>query len=413
MIIKRLTVPEFDMFTSNNFTSIYQNSNYGFAMKGQGFECLYYGGIDGNNIYAASLILIKKDHGFKYAFAPRGFIIDYSNEALVKEFTMLLKKELKSIGVVAIRINPPVVKSIYQNKQLMNNNNYDNILNNLKKIGFKHLGFNNYFENLKPRFEAIVPLNKNIQLVFNRINKSFRTKIRTADKKGVKIYKGDETNLDNLFLQTKNKYPRDLKYFQDVYTNFKNNNEIEFYYSILNTQDYVKRIQYNYQAQTIKCNQANANVFKNVLKNNTKSINKKLIEEKKLDTIKKELVYATNLLKQYPKGIITSSALIIKNKTEVYLIMDGYDKSYRNLNSKHLLLWKLIEKFSYEGFKTFNLGGISNYNLQNNKYNGLIKFKTSFGSVIYEYMGDLELITNKPLYLMYKNSSSVMKLLKK
>ena len=93
--------------------------------------------------------------------------------------------------------------------------------------------------------------------------------------------------------------------------------------------------------------------------------------------------------------------------------MDGYDKSYRNLNSKHLLLWKLIEKFSYEGFKTFNLGGISNYNLQNNKYNGLIKFKTSFGSVIYEYMGDLELITNKPLYLMYKNSSSVMKLLKK
>ena len=413
MILKKLTNEEFNIFIKNNYTSIYQSSNYALTMTKQGFNCIYYGIIDGTNIYGATLILIKRDHGSKYAFAPRGFIIDYNNEILFREFTDLLKKELKRISVVALRISPPIIKSIYQNKQIINNNNYESIFNILKKNNYNHLGYNNYFEGMKPRYEAIIPLNKNVQTVFKKISKSFRTKIRTADINGIKIFNGDEKNLDYLFLQTKKKYPRDLKYFQELYNNFKIDNKIEFYYSLLNTQDYVRSIQYKYQQQMQRCNQANANVFKNIGKNNTKSINKKLLEENKLNILKTELVYATKLLKEFPNGIVTSSALIIKNKKEVYLIMDGYDKTYKRLNSKHLLLWKLIEKYSYEGFTTFNLGGMSNYNLKDNKYDGLNNFKLNFGSVIYEYMGDLELVVNKPMYLMYKNSLSVMKLLKK
>ena len=161
------------------------------------------------------------------------------------------------------------------------------------------------------------------------------------------------------------------------------------------------------------CNEANDMVFKNVSKNNTKLVNKKLYEESKLYKIKEELVYATKLLRDYPMGIVTSSVLIIKNKSEIYMIMDGYDKKYKKLNSKQLLIWKLIEKFALEGYKTFNLGGIGNYNLKDNKYVGLTEFKLNFGSVVYEYMGDLDFIINKPLHLMYKQSNAVMNLLKK
>lgn len=413
MILKELTNEEFNAFTKNNNCSIYQNSNYALTMNKQGFDCFYYGLIDGNKIYGASLILVKKIHGFKYAYAPRGFIVDYSNQILLRDLITLLKKELSRKNVVALRLNPPIVKSIYKNKKVVSNNNFDNIFNNLKQVGFTHLGYNDYFEGLKPRFEAVVQLNKNIPSVFNNISKNFKTKIRSADYNGVKIYKGDETNLEYLFLQTKNKYPRDLKYFQDIYYYFKRNNEVELYYSILNTKQYVRSVQYKYQNQIQKCNEANALVFKNVGKNNSKIINHKLMEENKLNKIKDELVYATNLLKEHPDGIITSSALVIRNKSEAYLMMDGYDKKYKRLNSKHLLLWKLMEKYALEGFKTFNLGGISNYNLKDNKYLGLTQFKLDFGSIVYEYIGDLELVTNKPLYLMYKNSSSVMKILKK
>ena len=414
MILKELTNDEFNTFTKNNYTSLYQSSNYALTMTKQGFECYYYGIIDNNKIYGASLILIKKTYGFKYAYIPRGYIIDYNNLELLKEFTELLKKQLKKMHVIGIRLNPPIVKSIFQNKQFIANNNYNNTFDNLKQLGYKHLGYNNYFESLKPRFEAVIPLSTNIQQLFNNIDKSFKTKIRTADTKGIKIFQGNEKELDKLFLQTKNKYPRDLKYFEDIYSYFKKENNIELYYSLLDTDDYVRSIQYQYKKQTNKCNIANDNVFKNAGKdNNNKYINIKLKEENKLNSLKEELIYATKLLKEYPKGIVTSSVLIIKNKTEAYMIMDGYDKTYKKLNSKHLLIWKLIEKFAKEGFKTFNLGGIANYNLKNSKYEGLTNFKLNFGSTVYEYMGDLNYIINKPLHLIYKNSSAVMHLLKK
>ena len=85
--------------------------------------------------------------------------------------------------------------------------------------------------------------------------------------------------------------------------------------------------------------------------------------------------------------------------------MDTYDKTFSTMNAKHLLIWKILEKYSQEGYNTINLGGIVNCYDNQDKYYGLTKFKLNFGSMIYEYMGDLELITNKPLYLMYKNSA--------
>lgn len=413
MILKELTNEEFNNFISNNNSSIYQTSNYAFVMNKQNYDCFYYGIIDNNIIYGASLILIKKIHGFKYAFAPRGLVVDYSNNILIREFTTLLKKELSKKNVVALKINPLIIKNIFKNNQIINNDNFNNLFNNIKNCGYSHFNYPDPFDGLKPKFEAIVTLDKNINKLFNNISKNFKTKIRSADHNGIKIFKGDESNLEALFMHIKNKYPRDLKYFQDIYYYFKKDNKVELFYSKINTSQYVRNIQYKYQHQIEICNRINEQVFKNVGKNNQKIINRKLAEENKLVNIKKELVYATNLLKNNPKGIITASALIIKNKNKVYLLMDGYDKKYKRLNSKHLLIWKLIEKYAKEGFQTFNLGGIGDYTKEDNKYKGLTEFKLDFGAIAYEYIGDFELITNKPLYIMYKNSSSVMNIIKK
>ena len=84
--------------------------------------------------------------------------------------------------------------------------------------------------------------------------------------------------------------------------------------------------------------------------------------------------------------------------------MDGYDDNYKKFGAKQLLFWKLIGRYAKLGFKKLNLGGVSNINKPDNKYKGLNEFKMSFHSNIIEYIGDFELITNNPLYFMYKNS---------
>jgi len=400
MEIKQLTNKEFSDFI-NNFKekSIYQTPEYGFVMNHENFDTIFLGLVENNNILAASLILIQKFSSFKYAYAPKGFLIDYENKELLKEFKEKIKKYLSKLGIIAIKIKTIIIKNISnEDKIIYENENYDNIFNNLKELGYNHLGYNNYFEGLKPRYEAILDINKSYYTLFKNIKKQIRTKIRGAEKLGITIYKGNIDDLDYLYIHTKNKYPRELEYFKNCYKFFSKEDNIEFYFAKLNTVKFLKIATKNFQEQEEICNKLDKEII-----NNNNLLKEKMENDKLLDKYKSSLIYANRLLSKYPDGVVVSSVLIIKNNKTINLLMDGYDTSFKRLNAKHLLIWKIIQKYSELGYEKFNFGGITNPNLKENKYSGLNEFKLSFNSNVYEYIGDFELITNKPLYFIYKN----------
>ena len=88
MYIKELTNEEFNNFSNKfNIKSIYQTVEYALIMQDQKFTSLFVGLIDDSNqIVAASLILIEQLSKFKYAYAPRGFLIDYNDKKLLETF---------------------------------------------------------------------------------------------------------------------------------------------------------------------------------------------------------------------------------------------------------------------------------------------------------------------------------------
>lgn len=309
---------------------------------------------------------------------------------------------------MAIKVNPLVIRKVYDSNGhlIFNNNLYDVTFQRLTKMGYFHLGYNNNFEALKPRFEAIVNLDLNFVQLFGNMNKSTRNKIRKATRDGIKVYHGSKDDLDLLYLQTKNKYPRDLDYFKDLYNFFEKDDLIDFYYSKIDTTEYLKYTQDKYSKYLSKSNEL-SNLLINEGKNNDKIITKKLEVDKNVVKYKNQLAEATTFLKDNPDGIVIASALVIKWQNEVYVVMDGYDNKFKKFGGKQLLFWKIIGRYAKLGYKRLNLGGVSNINQVNNKYKGLNDFKMSFHSNIIEYIGDFELITNNPLYFMYKNSFSI------
>lgn len=416
MYIKELTNKEFNNFTdSYNIFSIYQTSEYGFIMNNQNYTSLFLGMIDDNKIVAASLILIEKTAMFKYAYAPKGYLIDYNNKYLVEEFTKLIKDYLNKKKIMAIKINPMIIKSStdYNNNIEYNNNSFESQLKFLKSLGYYHLGFNNLFEAFKPRFEAIIDIDKPINTLFKDLDDDVKEKIKYADNCGIRVIKGTLDEIGYLYEQTKNRYPRDKKYFEDVLYFFKNRNLVDYYYTKLDTNEYLRNVQIKYQEKIDVCAELNNKLFENIGKDNEEIINQKIIEENKLNEIKNELVYATNLLKKNPNGIITSACIITKYKDEVYMFMDGYNRDFKDLYPKHIMIWKLIELYNKEEFKKFNLGGTTNPRINNNKYNNLNEFKLSFNARSIEYIGDLELITNNAYYSLYRNSKPIRYMLNK
>ena len=171
-MIREITNEEFDKFiTSNHYDSIYQTSTYGKIMAKNGYNSMLVGLFNNNDMVGASLILIENRQGFKYAIAPHGFVVDYDNLDLVKRFTNCLKNYLKSKNIIALKINPKIIKNKYDADKniIYHNENFDSIMHTLKNSGFYHYGYNSFFEATKPRFEANLKLSENYYALFNNL----------------------------------------------------------------------------------------------------------------------------------------------------------------------------------------------------------------------------------------------------
>ena len=401
MLIREINKEELNNYLSKIPHSLYQTEEYAKTMEKQNFNIKILGLEENGNIIGSTILLITKKIGFTYAFAPRGFVIDYNNNLLLNNFTSEIKKYCKKNGIVAIKLNPRIIKEINGNI----NNNYKDICSNLNKLKYIHLGYNDFFESFKPRFEAIIEI-KNKNEMFKNIKKEYRTKIRSAIDNGVKIHKGTYEDLKYLYLQTEKKYPRDLLYFQYLYYYFNQNKKIDLFYAKLDCEKLLNKFRNLYIKQEKICNEINNQME---IEHSNKLTAIKIEADNLLGKYHDQLTTTTKMIQRYPKGIIIASALFIKEDNEVYMIMDGFDKNYKRYNAKHLLIWEALNY--YKNYKYLNLGGITS--LKEDKYKGLNNFKMNFGSASYEYIGDLELICIPSKYFLLKNAMPYQNIIKK
>ena len=401
MQIREINKDELNSYLKNINHSLYQTSEYANTMEKQLFSIKLLGLEENGNIIGSTILLIVKKQGFNYAYAPRGFVIDYNNESLVKTFTLEIKKYCKKNNIVAIKLNPLIIKEINNVKQ----ENYDKIFNNLKSLGYNHLGYNDFFESFKPRYEAKIEMN-NPNILFNNIKKEYKTKIRSAIDNGVEIHKGTYDDLEYLYLQTEKKYPRDLLYFRYLYYFFSQNKKIDLFYAKLDCKKLLNKFRILYVKQEKICSEIDKAIK---LNHSNKLTALKIEADNLLGKYHNQLSNATKMVQKNPEGIIIASALFIKESNEVYMIMDGFDKKYKRYNAKHLLIWEVLNY--YKNYKYLNLGGMTS--LKEDKYKGLNNFKMNFGSSCYEYVGDLELVCIPSKYFLLKNAMPYQGLLKR
>src|SRR5574344_141205 len=417
MQLRELTSIEFNEFINlYPIYSLYQTKEYGEVSTQDKNTVMYLGLTEENRIVAASLIVIKKLNGFKYAYAHRGLLIDYSNYSLLETFTLEVKKYLKSKDVVAVKISPIILKKqIDKNGEIIfSNPNFDTIFDYLKKLEFYHFGYNNYFAGDQPRYEAVIKLEGNdSNSLFNKIDKKDRTKIRSSLRKGVKIYKGTLEHINYIYEHSKNKYLKNQNFYINMFNSFNESNSIDFFYAKLDTKEYLSYTKKSFEIGEEIVSKLGAELTDNSTINKNSLINKKMIADARLEENKKELVLATGLLKDSPSGIPVASVMTVKHNKTVYIMMDGFDPKFKNLNAKHLLLWTLINRYLDEGYHDFNIGGIPGIKTNNPKYNGLKEFKLNFDPYINEYIGDLELVTNNTLYFAYKQAKNISKMFEK
>ena len=414
MEIVQILKEEFDVYAdSHPNKNFYQTSKYGMLMDRHNFDDYYLAlKDDAGNIKAATLILINKVLlGYKWGYCPRGFLIDFNDYELLETFTKLLKAFLNRRNFMYIKIDPYVIYNYRDKKgEITESTGNDKIIDNLKKLGYEHSGFNLNFENLKPRFNAIVNTTEDDN-TFEKYNKELRNKIRKAQRSGIEVMKGTNDSVKEFYsLISKNK-KRKLNYYLDMMELMGKDGTFEIYFAFLNTAKYIEISQILFEKVESENNIINQELEDNLNSNNKSSIIKRKIgSDDTLNKCKQNIIKATNLYKVYPEGIIIGANAIIKYKNEVIFLIDGYKDDFKNYCSNHYLKHVLIEKFKEEGYTRFNLNGISgDFKNDNNPYAGLNKFKLAFNTQVEEYIGEFSLTINKRKYTAFNKINPIRK----
>ena len=395
-MIKELTVFEFDEFAKKHpLRSYHQTSSYAILMSKYGYTYNLIGYFDEfNNLIAASVILLKKISGhYYYAYAPKGFLLDFYNPNTLKAFTKAIANYYFKKNVVFIKINPEIAvgeaKKENDYKTIYNQN--VKIVDYLKTYGYRQLKPNYAFETLIPRFNAIVNLS---ELNLNNISKNIRSKIRKCERQGLYLEKVSIDKIDEIYKFIKNKKDRKLEYYKDYYNAFNKLNASEFFLLKVNYKNFLVSTQQKYEEEL------EINSFCNQMLQNSKkksALNSKIESDKKLQSLKNDILLATNKIKISPEEYI-GGAFIIKFDNRFCFVRTGFDTKYSTINSNHFLYYKIMEYYKNE-CKFADLNGITGlFKNKDDKYYGLNQFKLGFNPKIFEFIGEFDLVIDGKMY---------------
>ena len=413
MKIITLTEEEFDSFSSKHkYNTYYQSSLYAhFANNNDGYNIHYLGFVDNNKLIGASLMLYKTLFwGYKFAYSPRGLLIDYDDSEMIDTVTQQLKNLLKKQKYIFITIDPPVVASERDNngKILKFNNSVNHILKDFQKNGYEHFGFNLYNESILPRWNVISRLNRDGRILYNYFNDTVKEKISYANSIALTITEDTKLDIDKFYEFVKKNYSKSgKKYFQNLGDTFGKNNKMKIFYAKLNTKKYTENVNKLYALEEEK-NLKLGEIIQSgdtVKYNIPKAINDKIASDKLLHTYKKDIVSSTKLLKSNPDGITCGVALTIEEAHGVNVLINHVNPDYSKYYPDAVLTYEIMKYYGKMDYKYINIGAVTGNFDSNSKYYPILESKLGFNSSILEYIGQFNIILNPIMYKIYKRKA--------
>lgn len=391
MFIREMSLAEFKEFANTHFIGNFHESiNYALIKAEEGFEYEFiaYGADD---IVGAALILYKKIGNVYFGYSPRGFLIDYSNDYLLEDFTNKIKEYYKNRNFAFIKINPEIAIAKL-NKDTMNfeyNENYK-IIDMLTKNGYKKLKNNMNFEALLPRVNAIIKLDG---YDYNNLSKNTRNKVKKGIRKGLILEKANPDKLNIFYKFIKNKINRDEYYYNDFYNVFSKTLDVGLMLVKVDYKAFLINAQEAYNEELRRNASFNNKLITN---NNANAINAKMNSDKALLSYKNDIAEAS---KNLNTGLETyvAGALVIKHQNRVIIQISGFNKAMSRFSPNYFLYYALIKYYQQE-YKYLDLNGITADLSKENHYYGLNRFKMGFNPDVYEYIGEFDLVIDEKQY---------------
>lgn len=323
-------------------------------------------------------------------YISRGFVCDYHDHALVeamlKEAVVIAREE----KAYAIKIDPDIPVA-----------QYEDALENLKVLGFKHHGFQDGMSKntIQPRQTMVTDIDKDDAALLQSFERNNRTKVRSALRKGTEVYVGTRADLPifvDLMKETGERdgfLTRDITYFESMYDHLNPHGHMELFLVRL----IPSKVEASAKEDLEKLGKEIKKAEKK--KDGTKKDNELKGLSKRKEKLEGQLEEARDLKEKYPQGIILSGALLALSGHKAYYLYGASSNDYRDYLPNHHMQFVMMQYARDKGAKTYDFGGVSVMPEQDSPHFGLWQFKKVWGTEVSEKIGEFDFILRRPLYM--------------
>lgn len=417
MKLTELDRQEFSDFSKNNPQALFFQTPYWIEIKEQNhWSGKIVGFKENGQILAATVLLFKKVPvlNARFAYAPRGFLLDYSDFGLLEEFTKEIKAYLKKQHVFFLKINPYVDYQLRDvDGNIIPDTENDALIEKLRELGYIHNGF--YIDmdskkDLEPRWISVLDIDgKSFDELYKNMRSGTKWGISNSKKNFISIIEADEGRIidfKNLMVHTAERrgfIDRPLSYYQEMYKVLKEENAVKVLLAEIDFKALLESSREKFDKNAARLEK---------IKDNPKKANEYRETQDQQKTLETRISDLEENIREYgEKKVIAGGWYIMHGKEIVYLFGASY-KPFMKYNSQYLLQKVMIEYAIDNGYDRFNFYGIDgNFSKESTEY-GLFDFKRGFGAVVHELIGEFDLIISKPTYALYQIMLKGYKVLK-
>ena len=113
------------------------------------------------------------------------------------------------------------------------------------------------------------------------------------------------------------------------------------------------------------------------------------------------------------EGEAIAGTLAIWYGDKVWYLYGASSNEHRNLMPNYLLQWNMIQWAIEKGCRIYDFRGVSGDLREDNPLYGLYKFKKGFGGEFTEFIGEMDLVLNRPVYFAVEHGANAFKELRK
>lgn len=373
-----LSMEEFKNIQDNMpLNSFYQTVEWGEFKAINEWKVCYVGVKKENRIISATMLLFKKFLGSKNLFyAPRGFMMDYNDSAVLKFFTFELKKYIRSKGGISLKIDPFLEYKHHDNNGDIINDGFSNydIYTDLIKLGYKHKKFTvGYSSEAQYRWSYYLDINKSIDDLMVNMDQRCRRCIRKSLNYPLIMVDVDNNNIDDFksimesTASRQGHYDRSREYYLNLQNKLKDRVKLVIVY--------LKRSEY-------------------------------------LDKFRDDKQYNA-ILNETRELIPLSAGVFIFDKNKANYVYGGTEAKYMSFMAQYRIQFEMISLSIEKNIDIYDFGGISGDFKHGTSNYGVYEFKRGFGGYVVEYIGEFDLVTNYFFYYLFNLSYFSYRLLKK